>query len=305
MIDGVLLVSFGGPERPEDVIPFLEHVLRGVSVSRERIEEVASHYHHFGGRSPINQHTFAQARALAEALRVDGRDVPVVVGNRHAPPFVAEALHALSARGVKRAAGVVMAAHRSGAASYDKYVRAVQDARDLAGPGAPEVVYIEPFHTHPGFIDALADRMKEAAASLDPDQQRNALILFTAHSIPQAMADASPYEAEITESCRAAAARFPHARWRLVYQSRSGRPEDPWLGPDVCDALREEAARGTRDVLAVPIGFLSDHMEVLYDLDVQAAGVAREAGLHFLRARTVLDHPRFIRALADAVLALR
>jgi ferrochelatase len=305
MTDGVIVVGFGGPERREDVIPFLEHVLAGVPVPRGRIEEVASHYHHFGGRSPINAHTFAQARSLAEALSADGLAVRVVVGNRHWKPFAIDAVRELADRGVKRAAGVVLAAHRSGAASYDKYVRAVEEARRRVGASAPEVTYIESFHVHPGFIDAVADRMEEAAAALDPERRRNAVILFTAHSIPRAAADSSPYVTQLEESCRAAAGRTLQARWRLVYQSRSGRPEDPWLEPDVCDALKEEAARGTRDVIAVPIGFLSDHMEVLYDLDVEAAAVAREAGLHFLRARTVLDHPRFIRALADAVLALR
>jgi len=286
------------------VIPFLEHVLAGVPVPRERLEEVASHYHHFGGRSPINAHTEAQARALEKRLAEDGLDVPVRVGNRHHAPFAIDALRRLAALGARRLAGVVLASHRSGAASYDKYVRAVEGARAEMGDKAPEVVYIESFHAHPGFIDAVLHRMEDALADLDPDRRRDATILFTAHSIPTPLAQASPYVAQIQESCRLVAGRLGHEKWRLVYQSRSGRPADPWLEPDVCDALREEAARGTRDVLAVPIGFLSDHMEVLYDLDTEAAAVAKELGLHFFRAKTVLDHPRFIRALADAVLAI-
>lgn len=303
-MDGVLLVGFGGPEGPDEVIPFLEHVLAGVPVPRERLEEVASHYFHFGGRSPINEHAEAQAGALEKCLRKEGLDVPVLVGNRHHAPFAADALRALAARGARRVAGVVLASHRSGAASYDKYVRAVESARADVGAEAPEVVYIESFHAHPGFIDAVVDRIGDAAAHLDPDRLREATILFTAHSIPTPLAQASPYVAQLQESCRLVAARIRHEKWRLAYQSRSGRPADSWLEPDVRDALREEAARGTRDVVVVPIGFLSDHMEVLYDLDTEAAAVAKELGLHFHRAKTVLDHPRFIRALADAVLAL-
>ena len=303
-IDGVILVSFGGPEGPEEVIPFLEHVLAGVPVPKERMEEVASHYFHFGGHSPINAHTEAQARALEKMLREDGLDVPVVIGNRHHAPFAIDALRALAARGAKRVAGVVLASHRSGAASYDKYVRAVECARHGMGDAAPEVLYIESFHAHPGFIDAVADRVRSAAAELDSGRRRDARILFTAHSIPTPLAQVSPYVAQLEESCRLVAERLRHEKWRLVYQSRSGRPADPWLGPDVCDALREEAARGTRDVLCVPIGFLSDHMEVLYDLDTEAAALAKDLGLNFFRAKTVLDHPRFIRALADAVLSL-
>ncbi len=303
-VDGVILVGFGGPEGPDEVIPFLEHVLAGVSVPPERIEEVASHYLHFGGRSPINEHTGAQARALQARLREDGLDVPVLVGNRHHAPFAIDALRALAACGARRVAGVVLASHRSGAASYDKYVRAVESARAEMGTSAPEVIYVESFHAHPGFIDAVVDRIGEAVSALDSDRRRDAMILFAAHSIPTPLAQASPYVSQLEESCRLVAGRIGHGTWRLVYQSRSGRPTDPWLEPDVGDALREEAARGTRDVVVVPIGFLSDHMEVLYDLDTEAAGLAGELGLSFFRARTVLDHPRFIRALADAVRAL-
>lgn len=303
-LDGVLLVGFGGPEGPDEVIPFLEHVLAGVPVPRARLEEVASHYLHFGGRSPINAHTETQARALEKCLHEEGLDAPVLVGNRHHAPFPMDALRALAARGARRVAGVVLASHRSGGASYDKYVRAVESARSVLGAASPEVVYVESFHAHPGFIDAVVDRIDSASAHLDADRRRAATILFTAHSIPVPFARTSPYVAQLEESCRLVAARIGPGAWRLVYQSRSGRPEDPWLEPDVCDALREEAAGGTRDVLVVPIGFLSDHMEVLYDLDTEAAALAGELGLRFIRAGTVLDHPRFIRALADAVLAI-
>jgi len=304
-IDSVLLVGFGGPEGPEDVVPFLENVLRNVPGAGAKIAEIAPHYMHFGGRSPINEHTFAQARALEALLREDGLDVPVLVGNRHWKPFAADAIRALADRGAGRTAAVVMAAHRSGAASYDKYVKAVEDARASLGDRAPEVIYTESFHAHPGFIDAVADRIREADPEFEVSRSAGGALLFTAHSIPYSAAKASPYVAQLEESCAAVAARVRPRRWRLVYQSRSGRPTDPWLEPDVCDALAEEKQRGTRSVVIAPIGFLSDHMEVLYDLDVEAADAARSLDLRLTRSRTVLDHPRFIRALADAVLALR
>jgi len=198
-----------------------------------------------------------------------------------------------------------MAAHRSGPASHDKYVQAVEDARASLGDRAPEVIYTESFHAHPGFIDAVADRIREADPEFEASRSAEGALLFTAHSIPDSAAKASPYVAQLEESCAAVAARVRPRRWRLVYQSRSGRPTDPWLEPDVCDALAEEKERGTRSVVIAPIGFLSDHMEVLYDLDVEAADAARSLDLRLIRSRTVLDHPRFIRALADAVLALR
>lgn len=303
-IDSVLLVSFGGPERREDVIPFLQNVLHGIPVSRARMDEVASHYYHFGGRSPINEHTFAQARALAATLRDDGLNVPVVVGNRHWKPFTFDAMRELAASGAKRTAGIVLAGHRSGAASYDKYVLAVEIARATFGNTSPEVTYTESFHAAAGFVDAVVARIEEADPGLHLLHDEGATLLFTAHSIPVAAAGSSPYVGQLEESCRAVAARVGPARWRLVYQSRSGRASDPWLEPDISDALREESAGGIQTVVVVPIGFLSDHMEVLYDLDVEAARTAKSLGIRFIRARTVLDHPRFIRALADAVLAL-
>lgn len=304
-IDGVLLVSFGGPEGPGDVVPFLENVLRNIPGASDKIAEVAPHYMRFGGRSPINEHTFAQARGLAKLLREEGLDVPVRVGNRHWKPFAADALGDLADGGARRIAAVVMAAHRSGAASYDKYVKAVEDARAAMGDRAPEVRYTDSIHAHPGFIDAVAARIEEADPGFRAVRAEDGALLFTAHSIPAEAAKASPYVSQLEESCELVAARVRPRRWRLVYQSRSGRPSDPWLEPDVCDALEEEKARGTGGVVLAPIGFLSDHMEVLYDLDVEAADAARSLGLRLLRARTVLDHPRFIRALADAVRALQ
>ncbi len=304
-IDSGLLVSFGGPEGPDDVVPFLENVLRNVSDAAGKISEIAPHYMQFGGRSPINEHTAAQAQALEAALREDGLDVPVRVGNRHWKPFAAEALRAIVDGGARRTAGVVMAAQRSGAASYDKYVKVVENARAALGERAPEVIYTESFHAHPGFIDAVTDRIDEADPGFRAARAGDGVLLFTAHSIPTAAAKATPYVSQLEESCEAVAARVRPRRWRLVYHSRSGRPSDPWLEPDVCDALADEKGRGTRSAVVAPIGFLSDHMEVLYDLDVEAADAAQRLDLRLIRARTVLDHPRFIRALADAVRALQ
>jgi protoporphyrin/coproporphyrin ferrochelatase len=298
--DAVLLVAFGGPQGPADVRPFLENVLRGRRVSPERVEEVAHHYERFGGVSPLTELTMKQAAALEGALR--GRDIPlpVYVGMRNWHPLLADTLAQLSDAGGRRAIGVLAAAQRSysGCLQYKENVRDARAAIVAAGHADVEVVYVGDWHDHPGFIEANADNIRRAAARLPADLRDAARVIFTAHSIPQSMARQYPYERQLLDAAKRIATAAGRTDWELVYQSRSGRPGDPWLEPDVCDYLRLAPVKAA---ILCPVGFLCDHVEVLYDLDVEAAEVCRETGIAMVRADAVNVHPRFIDALADAV----
>jgi ferrochelatase len=295
--DAVLLVAFGGPTRPEEIRPFLANVLRGRPVPPERVEEVVRHYEAIGGRSPLNALTLRQADGLRAALAAAGRPLPVHVGMRSWTPFLGDTLARMRADGVRRAVGVLLAPHAT-EASRARYTGAVEAARAALGTAAPEVVWVRDWHAHPLFVAAVAERVAAALAALPSD----AALVFTAHSVPTAMAAGSPYEAEIRATAAAVCRQLGRARWTLAWQSRSGGPEEPWLEPDVNDALRALAARGTRAVAVAPIGFVADHVEVLYDLDVEARATAVGAGLAFARAGTVNDHPLFLGMLAELVL---
>lgn len=309
--DAVLVVAFGGPQGRADVRPFLDNVLRGRRATPERIEEVARHYELFDGVSPLTRLTMAQATLLRDRLKSRGTPLPVYVGMRNWHPFLADTLAEMSRAGVRRAVGFLAAAQRSysSCTQYKENVAAARAAVRAAGLADVEIVYVGDWHTSPGFIAANADHVRDALAQLPTDVRGRARIVFTAHSIPVSMAERFPYQRQLDETAQAVAELVldaPQASGRLdyarVYQSRSGRPEDPWLGPDVCEYLREEAAASLPAAVLAPIGFLCDHIEVLYDLDVEAAAVCREAGLPMVRAKSVNDHPRFIDAMADAVL---
>lgn len=303
--DAVLLIAFGGPQGRDDIRPFLANVLRGRRVSPERVEEVAHHYELFEGLSPITELTGRQAAALEDALAARGLVLPVHVGMRNWHPYLADTLERMSAAGVRRAVGIIAAAHRS-YSSCTQYRENVAEARRvLRARGCPdvEVTYVDDWHLAQGFIDALVDNIRAARAALPADRSHQAELVFTAHSIPVAMAQRYPYERQLHESARAVMARLGDpGEPRVVYQSRSGRPEDPWLEPDVGDELREAARRGVRAIVLCPIGFVCDHIEVLYDLDVEAMDVARALGMPLARAAAVNDHPRFIEALTEAVM---
>ena len=303
------MIAFGGPLGPADVRPFLANVLRGRRVAPERVEEVAHHYELFDGVSPLTALTRAQAAGLEERLRAADVALPVFVGMRNWHPFLADTLAEMSAAGVRRAIGFIAAAHRSysGCLQYRENVR---DARaSLRDRGLPdvEIVYAGDWHTHPGFIAASSGETERALDALPAPLRQRATLVFTAHSIPASMAARYPYQAqyEATAALIADAVRvrtglaLPHV---TVFQSRSGRPEDPWLGPDVCDFLREGKAGGTLDAaVIIPAGFICDHIEVLYDLDTEAASVCAEIGLPMVRARAVNDHPRFLDMMSDVV----
>jgi ferrochelatase len=299
-VDGVLLIAFGGPGRPEDVGPFLETVAAGRRIPPDRLEEVARHYAQIGGRSPLADLTRAQARALEAALGSEGRALPVHVGMRNWHPFLHETLSGLQGAGHRRVLGVIMSPFQT-EASWDRYVGDVAAARDKVGPGAPEVVFARAWADHPLFVRAMAERVEEALGALPAPRRAAAQLIFTAHSVPVAMAQESPYTAQFEGAARVVAGRAGHARWALAYQSRSGSPRDPWLEPDVGDAIRAAAGAGATDVVVAPIGFVCDHVEVLYDLDVEARAIARELGVAFHRAAAANAHPTFIAMLADVV----
>jgi protoporphyrin/coproporphyrin ferrochelatase len=302
--DAVLVVAFGGPQGPADVRPFLGNVLRGRRISPERLEEVVGHYDHFGGVSPLTEITVKQARGLEERLARRGYDLPVYVGMRNWHPFLSDTLRTMAADGVRRAIGLILAAHRS-YSSCAQYRQNVADARgELAAAGQPDVpvVYTGDWHTHPKFIEANAGRVRAAMDRVPAELRSGAQLVFTAHSVPLSMAGARRYQQQIVESSRLVADAVAARDWVVVFQSRSGRPEDPWLGPDVSDYVREARARGVPAVVLVPIGFVCDHIEVLYDLDHEAAEVCREIGLPMVRAEAVNDDPLFLDMTADVVL---
>jgi protoporphyrin/coproporphyrin ferrochelatase len=297
MLDAVLLIGFGGPKRREEIRPFLDNVLRGRPVPQERYEEVVHHYEVMGGRSPYNEHTMRQADALRARLRRDGIDIPVAVGMRNWDPYIIETMRGLAANRAQRILGFILAAHRC-EASWERYQTAIDDARAKIGSDAPHVEYPQPWQTHPKFIEAVAERISEAFARLDQSEAKRTELIFTAHSIPVLMANASGYADQIRQSAAAVASRLGRDSYTLAFQSRSGAPRDPWLEPDISQVVRKLDGR---PALVMPIGFLCDHVEVLYDLDVEAAKTARACGVKMVRAGTVADHPAFIDMIASVV----
>jgi ferrochelatase len=300
--DALLVVSFGGPEGPDDVMPFLENVLRGKNVPRERMLEVAEHYQHFGGVSPINQQCRALISALTDEFAEHGLDLPIYWGNRNWHPMLADTLGQMRKDGIQRALALMTSAFSS-YSGCRQYREDVLRAQQEVGRGAPQVDKLRLFFNHPGFIDAVGDRVQAAINRIPADRRSTTQIIFTAHSIPLTMAAGCAYEAQLNEACRLVMESFSEQSWRLVYQSRSGPPTQPWLEPDVCDYLREVHQQGgITDVVIAPIGFLSDHMEVLFDLDTEARVLCDEVGLNMVRAGTVGTHPKFIQMIRELVL---
>jgi ferrochelatase len=304
--DAFLLVSFGGPEHPEDVLPFLANVTRGRGVPPERLAEVAEHYRHFGGVSPINQ----QCRDLLAAIRADfgrnGLDLPAYWGNRNWHPMLADTLATMRDDGVRHAVAFVTSAY-GGYSSCRQYLEDIAGARLAVGAGAPVVDKLRHFHDHPGFVEPHADAVRAALATLDPGRRSTTRLVFTAHSIPVSMAasagpDGGRYEAQLRETAAlVAAAAAPDLLWDLVWQSRSGPAYVPWLEPDVSDHLTALASGGVTGVVVSPIGFVSDHLEVVWDLDNEAAATAKQLGLDYARAATPGTDPRFVTMIRELV----
>lgn len=300
--DAVLYLSFGGPETDEDVLPFLEKVTHGRDVPYERLEEVAQHYYRAGGKSPINEQNRQVVEALDRLLADEGPDLPVYWGNRNWHPLIEDVMAQMTVDGVRRA----IAFCTSGFSSYSacrQYHQDIDRARRAVGEGAPAVDKLRHFYNHPGFIEPQAEAVRAALSTIDERQLEATQLVFTAHSIPLAMSGSSSYVDQLQESCRLVAERcFATVGWELVYQSRSGSPSVPWLQPDVTDHLEDVAALGMRNVVIVPIGFVSDHLEVKYDLDIEAAERAEELGLGFVRAGTVGAHPSYVRMIRDLII---
>lgn len=293
--DALLIVSFGGPEKHEDVIPFLENVLRGRNVPRERMLEVAEHYYHFDGRSPINDQNRALIGALKEYFALRERlSLPIYWGNRNWHPLLGETVRQMRDDGVRHALAFVTSAFGS-YSGCRQYIENIEQARAEV-EGAPRIDKIRPFSAHPKFLEAMTDRVRAALEELPQGR-----LVFTAHSVPVSMAQSSPYVRELEQACAAVAGALGRAEWKLVYQSRSGPPGQPWLEPDIRDYLRGVRKDAVRDFVIVPIGFLSDHMEVIYDLDVEAKELAVELGIRIARARTVETHPAMIEMIAGFV----
>ena len=296
--DSLLVVSFGGPEGHDDVIPFLENVLRGKNVPRERMLEVAEHYYHFDGISPINAQNRALIAALETELRRRNIDLPVYWGNRNWHPLLVDTLKQMTADGRRRALGFFTSifSSYSGCRQYRENVAAAQEE---IGADAPQVHKLRMGFNHPEFIAAQSDLLSRALDRF-PDP-REVKLLFTAHSIPYSMADNCRYVEQLQSAAELIAQSVGATHWELVYQSRSGPPSQPWLEPDVCDRIAELGAAGTKSLAIVPLGFISDHMEVLYDLDTEAAEACKQNGIEMVRVPTVGVHPRFISMIADLV----
>jgi ferrochelatase len=304
--DAFLLVSFGGPESRADVIPFLRNVTAGRDVPAERLEQVAEHYYLLGGASPINQQCRDLITAVEKDFAAQGIPLPVYWGNRNWHPYLTDTVREMAAAGVRRALAFVTSAYSS-FSSCRQYLGDIERARAQAGPGAPAIDKIRQFFHHPGFIEPLASATLAAIESLPRPVHHEVDLVFTGHSIPAAMAAASgetggAYPAQLTEAARLVAERVPAARsWRVAYSSRSGPAAQPWLEPDVNDALAELARAGSRAVVIVPAGFVSDHMEVIYDLDVAAAHTAQRLGLPMARAATPGTDPRYVAMISELV----
>jgi ferrochelatase len=297
----ILVVSFGGPEKTEDVMPFLENVLRGKRVPRQRMLEVAHHYEMFGGVSPINAQNRALIAALKDKLSAEGPRLPIYWGNRNWHPLLADTLQSMKDDGVRKALGFVTSAYSS-YSGCRQYLENIEQARSEVGVEAPEVHKLRVFYNHPGFIEANVARVREAFSKIVEDRREPAALVFTAHSIPLGMAENCDYVSQLRETCSLIASQLGRSEWRLVYQSRSGPPTQPWLEPDILDYLKELGERGCSDVVLLPVGFISDHMEVVYDLDHEAKELAQEIGLNLIRAKTVGVHPSFVEMIRELVL---
>jgi protoporphyrin/coproporphyrin ferrochelatase len=296
--DAVLLIAFGGPTCPEEIRPFLARVTAGVPIPPARLDEVAHHYEAVGGKSPLNEIAMRQADALQNALAQRGLALPVYVGMRNSAPFFSETLPCMYADRIKRALGFILSSHRT-EASWERYQKNIAETRAALNGRTPEIDYCDGWHDHPLFIQSWVERIQEAQAKAAVGDR--AALVFTAHSVPVAMAAQSPYVEQLETSARLIARRLGRADWTIAYQSRSGKPTDPWLEPDIGHVIKDFAASGVHQLLLAPIGFVCDHVEVLYDLDIEAAKIAKDRGLTIKRASCPNDHPTFILMMADVI----
>lgn len=296
----ILLIAFGGPTCREEIRPFLARVTRGIPIPPARLEEVVHHYEAVGGKSPLNEITFKQAAALESALKRLGHRLPVYVGLRHSRPFFNETLRRMAQDGVERVLGFILSAQRT-EASWERYQENIAAARAAVGAKAPRADYCDGWHDHPLFIQTWAQLIETAMQKLTSPKRQLTPLIFTAHSVPTAMAERSEYAAQVATSACLIATKIGHPSWSIAYQSRSGRPTDLWLEPDIGDEIKNLAARGNRQLVVAPIGFVCDHVEVLYDLDIEARKIADDLGVTLVRALCPNDHPTFIQMMAAVV----
>jgi protoporphyrin/coproporphyrin ferrochelatase len=291
--DAILFVSFGAPEKPEDVLPFLRNVVRGRGVPDERLMEVAENYQMFGGRSPLNDQNKEIIARLKESLAETNLDLPIYWGNRNWHPFLAEAIREMKRDGTKRALAFVTSSYSS-YSGCRQYRENIEAAKIEAEATEIEIHKIRPFYNHPLFVEANAENLSRAL-----EKMTSAEIVFTAHSLPLAMANNCDYVAQLEETCRLVAQKVGRENWKLAFQSRSGAPHVPWLEPDINDYLRSTESK---EIIVHPIGFLSDHQEVVYDLDTQAKETAESLGMNYLRSETVGTNPKFIEMIRELIL---
>jgi ferrochelatase len=294
--DAFLVVSFGGPEGMDDVIPFLENVLRGRNVPRERMLSVAKHYEMFDGVSPINQQNRNLIAALEKELEKNGPRLPIYWGNRNWHPLLVDTVGRMAEDGVQNALAFVTSAYSS-YSSCRQYLENISDAQAQVGPGAPRIEKLRQFYNHPRFIEANVEHIRAAL-----EQVGDAQLVFTAHSIPESMAANCDYAKQLAETGGLIGRELNVDNWQLVYQSRSGSPMQPWLGPDILEHLKSLASAGVKEVVVAPIGFVSDHMEIVYDLEFEAQNVARELGMKMVRAATAGTHPLFVKMIRELML---
>lgn len=297
--DAILFLSFGGPEGMDDVMPFLENVLRGKNVPVERMKKVAHQYELFHGVSPINEQNRKLIAALKELFEKEKFNLPIYFGNRNWHPFLADTMREMKRDGIKRALAFVTSAYSS-YSGCRQYLEDIERARATV-EYATTVDKIRSYYNHPGFIEPNIENLKSAFEQIPIERRPETEIAFTAHSIPVAMSSVSDYKAQLEEACHLVSEGVGHDKFRLVFQSRSGSPAQPWLEPDICDYLRELKTRGVKDIVVHPIGFISDHLEVIYDLDTAAKMVAEEIGINMIRSRTVGTHPKFVRMIYELI----
>ncbi|HSG30377.1 MAG TPA: ferrochelatase [Thermodesulfobacteriota bacterium] len=302
--NSILMIGYGGPDKPEDIMPFLENVAKGFNIPRSRLEDVAHHYELIGGKSPLNELTYRQAIGLEHQLAAMGHDLPVFIGMRNWDPFIPDTLRIMKREQTLNSVGIILAAHKCDA-SWEKYMRDIEQAKEDTDIDL-NIEYIEPQFDNPLFIESCADQIARSFYEIPDEERSDTKIIFTAHSIPVPMAEDSPYVQQLETSAKLIAEKVEHEDWLLCYQSRSGRPSDPWLEPDVCDVIDElaEQEKKIKHVIIQPIGFICDHVEVMYDIGIEAFQVCRHHGIKMHRANTVNDDPKFLKGLANSVIKL-
>lgn len=295
----VLLIGYGGPEKPEDIIPFLKNVASGSSIPEDRLKEVAHHYELIGGKSPLNALTKKQAKKLKNFLSEDGYEIPIFIGMRNWHPFIYDSVKKIAELGVSRVIGVIMTLHQCDA-SWQRYQRDVSEAVARLKTEI-KFIYTEPLFDNPLFIESSSNQIRKCLEKINGSEWENTKLIFTAHSIPVKMAEASPYVSQFEKSARLVAENLQHKNWMTAYQSRSGSPSTSWLEPDICDVIEELGNKGIKNIVVQAIGFVCDHVEVLFDIGIEARETAEKTGVNLQVANTVNDDGLFIRAIRDEV----